>query len=491
MSADGQVRSAAPAGSRHSGLILGTAAGFIALLLAAAGLGHVHIRRLQQARAELAASKARLEQAMSVMPDGLLLLDIDDRVLAWNGHYLALFPWLSEVIQVGTPLRDLAAAAALPQGTAQDRAAWVAHRLALRAKGGGSFTQDVVSGLVVHTSERHTPGGGLVCVYHDITAAERELAQAKAAAEAANEAKSRFLATMSHEMRTPLNGVLLTLHMPAALPAALQGDASRLRQVLLNLVGNALKFTEAGGVRAVVGHRPLDDGRVSLSIAVQDTGIGIPAEVLPRLFTRFSQADSATARRCGGTGLGLGNTREIVELMGGRIAVQSEPGVGSCFTVDLPLALAELPAGGGSTDDLAQPAGAPDSRPARILVAEDNAVNQLLITALLDQLGHHSDVVANGLEALHQVQAKHYDLVLMDIQMPEMDGVAAALAIRALARPVARIPILAMTANVMSEQTRHYRSAGMDGVVAKPVEPDQLIGAISQALRRRDAASPA
>ena len=568
------------AGRRHSGLILGTAAGFIALLLAAAGLGHAHVRRLQRARAEQAASKATLEQAMSVMPDGLLLLDADDRVLAWNGRYLALFPWLSEVIHVGAPFRDLAAAAALaslPQGTAQDRAAWVAHRMLMRDQGGGSFAQDVVSGLVVHTSERRTPGGGAVCVYHDITAAERELAQAKVAAEAANQAKSRFLATMSHEMRTPLNGVLgmiglllasplnptqmrqaglirssgqtlltvlndildlskieagrmdleilpfaladalqdvvsllavraearglaLTLHLPADLPAALQGDASRLRQVLFNLVGNALKFTEAGSVRVVVSHRPLDDGRIGLTIAVQDTGIGISAEVLPRLFTRFSQADSSTARRYGGTGLGLAITREIVELMGGRIAVRSEPGVGSCFSIELTLALSEPPSrvrsssssssssGAGDVPALASPA---ETRPAHILVAEDNAVNQLLIKALLDQLGHDSDVVGNGLEALHQVQAKHYDLVLMDIQMPEMDGVAATLAIRALAGPVARIPILAMTANVMSEQTRHYRSAGMDGVVAKPINLDELVAAISQALRRHEAASPA
>ena len=559
------------AGSRHSGLILGTAAAFIAMLLAAAALSHAHLRRLQRASAELAASKARLEQAMSVMPDGLLLLDADDQVLAWNQRYLALFPWLRETIQVGLPFRQLAVAAAraqLPDGAPQQLEAWIERRLALRSEGGGSFAQDVVSGLVVHTTERRTPGGGSVCVYHDITAAERELALAKVAAEAANQAKSRFLATMSHEMRTPLNGVLgmiglllasplnptqlrqaglirssgqtlltvlndildlskieagrmdleilpfaladtlqdvvsllavraearglvLTLHLPADLPAALRGDASRLRQVLFNLVGNALKFTEAGGVRVDVSHRLLGDGRIGLTIAVQDTGIGIPAEALPRLFTRFSQADSSTARRYGGTGLGLAITREIVELMGGQISVHSEPGVGSCFTVDLPLALGELPARNGAAGDPAPQASPADARPLRILAAEDNAVNQLLIKALLDHLGHYCDVVGNGLEALHQVQANHYDLLLMDIQMPEMDGVAATLAIRALAGPVAQIPILAMTANVMSEQIRHYRSAGMDGVIAKPIQPAELSAAIRQALHRQEAASPA
>ena len=566
-----RLDSAREAGSRHSGLILGTAAGFIAMLLAAAGLGHAHVRRLQRGRADLAASKTTLEQAMSVMPDGLLLLGADDRVLAWNQRYLALFPWLRETIQVGVHFRDLATAAArahLPDGTAQQLEAWIEGRLARRSSGGGTFAQDVVSGLVVHTSERRTPGGGSICVYHDITAAERDLALAKVAAEAANQAKSRFLATMSHEMRTPLNGVLgmiglllasplnptqrhqaglirssgqtlltvlndildlskieagrmdleilpfaladtlqdvvsllavraearglvLTLQLPDDLPAALRGDASRLRQVLFNLVGNALKFTEAGGVRVVVSHRLQDDGRIGLTIAVQDTGIGIPAEALPRLFTRFSQADSSTARRYGGTGLGLAITREIVELMGGRISVQSEPGVGSCFSVELALALSELPARiGGAGDPAPQPSPA-DAQPLRILVAEDNAVNQLLIKALLDHVGHYCDVVGNGLEALHQVQANHYDLVLMDIQMPEMDGVAATLEIRALAGPVARIPILAMTANVMSEQIRHYRSAGMDGVIAKPIHLAELAAAIRQVLDQREATGPA
>ena len=570
-----QLDAARREGRRYQGLILGMAGGFIALLLTSAGLGHAHALRLQHARAELAASKLTLEQAMAVMPDGLLLLDAHDRVLSWNQRYLALFPWLRDEIGVGVSFRALAEVASrahLPDGTPAQREAWIARRMALRTNksgDGGVFAQEVAGGLVVHTSEQRTPGGGSVCVYHDITAAERALAQAKVAADAANEAKSRFLATMSHEMRTPLNGVLgmiglllasplnpvqqrqarlirssgqtlltvlndildlskieagrmeleilpfavadtlqdvvsllavraearglvLTLQLPPDLPTALHGDASRLRQVLFNLVGNALKFTEAGGVRVVVSHAPQDDGRVGLSIAVQDTGIGIAPDALPRLFTRFSQADSSTARRYGGTGLGLAITREIVELMDGQISVQSEPGVGSCFTVLLPLALADLPV---RPDSAAAATPAADSaagpvQAVRILVAEDNAVNQLLIKALLDQFGHYCDMVGNGLEAVHQVQASPYDLLLMDIQMPEMDGVAAAAAIRAMPGPVARIPILAMTANLMSEQSRHYLAVGMDGVIAKPIHPGELEAAIRSALRQ-PAASPA
>ena len=553
-------------GERHRTLVIAVAAGFIAMLLAAAALGQGHFSRIGRARRELAASKSMLDQAMASMNDGLLLLDPDDRVRVWNRRYVELFPWLADVIRVGLPFQSLAEAAAtalLPQGTPHERAAWVERRRAAREQAGGGYTQQLVSDTrVVHTVERRTPDGGTVCVYRDITTTERELSRAKSAAEAANEAKSRFLATMSHEMRTPLNGVLgmiglllaspldgvqqrqaqlirssgqsllavlndildlskieagrmeleilpfavvdtvqdvvsllavraealglsLILQSPPDLPPVLCGDASRLRQILFNLIGNALKFTEHGGVRVELSQRPLAGDCISLLIAVHDTGIGIAEAELPRLFTRFNQADSSTARRYGGTGLGLAITREIVALMQGEISVRSELGQGSCFCVELPLAL-------GSTASLrpaAEPSWPAQGRaslaqlpPLRILAAEDNAVNQLLIKALIEQGGHFCDMVSNGIEALHQVQAAHYDLVLMDIQMPEMDGLAATLAIRALPGAVAVIPILAMTANVMTEQQDGYRQAGMNAVVSKPIDPRLLAAAIQSVL---------
>jgi len=561
-------------GERHRTLITVVAGGFVAMLLAAAALGQGHFSRIARARAELTASRATLDQALASMNDGLLLLDQDDRVVVWNRRYVELFPWLADAIRVGLPfqaLAETAAAALLPGGTADERAAWVAQRRAARRQAGAGYAQSLIANTqVVHTVERRTPDGGTVCVYRDVTRAEQELSLAKAAAEAANEAKSRFLATMSHEMRTPLNGVLgliglllaspldatqlrhaqlirssgqsllavlndildlskieagrmeldilpfvladtvqdvvsllavraealglgLTLQLPPGLPPVLRGDASRLRQVLFNLVGNALKFTESGGVRVVLAHQTRADGRVGLTIEVHDTGIGIAAEALPRLFTRFSQADSSTARRYGGTGLGLAITREIVALMHGTVSVRSAPGQGSCFTVELVLERSEMPL--PLTEAAALPAlslGAAGlaegstalapQRPLRILAAEDNAVNQLLIKALLDQGGHFCDIVGNGIEALHQVQAAHYDLLLMDIQMPEMDGVAATRAIRALAGPLSAIPILAMTANVMAEQQDQYLEAGMNGVVSKPIDPRRLALAI-RALR--------
>ncbi len=553
-------------GDRHRTLILVVAGGFCALLLAAAALGQSHFSRIARARAELAASKATLDQALASMNDGLLLLDKDDRVVVWNRRYVDLFPWLADAIRVGMPFQKLAETAAtalLPHATTDERAAWVARRGAARQQAGAGYAQPlIVSNRVVHTVERRTPDGGTVCVYRDVTRAEQELSLAKAAADAANEAKSRFLATMSHEMRTPLNGVLgliglllaspldatqlrqaqlirssgqsllavlndildlskieagrmeldilpfaladtvqdvisllavraealglsLTLQLPPGLPPVLRGDASRLRQVLFNLVGNALKFTESGGVRVVLAHQAQADGRVALTINVHDTGIGIAADALPRLFTRFSQADSSTARRYGGTGLGLAISREIIALMHGTISVQSTPGQGSCFTVALALERSEMAPAlieGAALPALSVLGGRSVSeaplRPLRILAAEDNPVNQLLIKALLDQFGHFCDIVGNGLEALHQVQAAHYDLLLLDIQMPEMDGVAATRAVRALAGPVGAIPILAMTANVMAEQQDQYLEAGMNGVVSKPIDPRRLALAI-------------
>ncbi len=278
-------------------------------------------------------------------------------------------------------------------------------------------------------------------------------------------------------VRAQAKGLSMHLCMPPDLPGALRGDASRLRQVLFNLIGNALKFTEHGSVNIDVAHRPLPDDRVELTIAVRDTGIGIAPEAMPKLFDRFMQADARTARRYGGTGLGLAISREIVDLMGGRIEVDSAVGAGSTFRVVVAMSRgdAERLARAESTLHASSDIGG-----LRILVAEDNGVNQILIKAILDQMGHYSDIVGNGIEAVSQVQAGRYDLVLMDIQMPEMDGEAATRAIRSLPNGVASIPIIAMTANAMVEHREAYLASGMDDYVSKPISSKALAAAIAR-----------
>jgi len=277
--------------------------------------------------------------------------------------------------------------------------------------------------------------------------------------------------------RAAEKALTLTARIDEALPMALHGDSGRLRQILLNLIGNAVKFTEAGGVTVSVS---ADDAQttesgeqVALRLAVRDTGIGMTADQLDRLFEAFAQADATIARRFGGTGLGLSISKRIVELMGGRIEVTSEPGAGTCFTVVLTLPIAD-PA------ELEEEAGDQDIAlpPLRVLVAEDNAINQRVAIGLLARAGVEAVVVPDGRAAVAAVEQGGFDLVLMDYHMPVLDGVAATREIRALPGPEAAIPILAATAGAMEHEIARCLEAGMDGVVAKPLDPAQLSRAI-------------
>ncbi len=267
-------------------------------------------------------------------------------------------------------------------------------------------------------------------------------------------------------------------------PLQVRGDPTRLRQVLFNLVGNAIKFTAQGAVQIGLEAGTATPGRLAVTLSVRDSGIGIDADVVPHLFERFVQADNSTSRRFGGTGLGLAICREIVHLMGGQIEVSSAPGQGSEFRVRLELDIAAEPV---DADPQARAGTAlARGRALNILVAEDNGINQVLIRTLLDKLGHRLDIAVDGVEAVRQVQADHYDLVLMDVQMPNMDGYAATQAIRALPGPTGRIPIIAMTANVMSEDREACTAAGMNGFVGKPIDPRRLRQAIDDALAVAD-----
>jgi CheY-like chemotaxis protein len=283
-------------------------------------------------------------------------------------------------------------------------------------------------------------------------------------------------------VRTRKKGLALNLHFSTELPKVLQGDESRLRQVLLNLAGNAVKFTEHGAVTIEVAHRHLEDDRIELGVAVRDTGPGIAPDVLPTLFERFMQADSGITRRYGGSGLGLAISRDLVNLMGGRISVETEVGKGSTFRVSLPLELAHS-AGLVMADSQLDP-GFDMVKGLHILVAEDNEVNQIVISALLTQLGHTCDVASDGFEAVARVKSGTYDLVLMDIQMPNLDGMAATRQIRAISGAVGGIPIVALTANAMVQEREAYLAAGMEGHVSKPIDVNELVRVIARVVSK-------
>jgi signal transduction histidine kinase/ActR/RegA family two-component response regulator len=255
-----------------------------------------------------------------------------------------------------------------------------------------------------------------------------------------------------------------------------RGDSDRLRQIVGNLLSNAVKFTPRGAVTASVGISP-DNG--ALRIVVADTGVGIAPEKLPTLFEKFTQADNSATRRFGGTGLGLAICRELTQMMGGAIDVESREGQGSTFTVELPLAR-------GEPAEAVAPAADThgDDGDLRLLAAEDNPTNRQVLQAVMDSLGIDIDIVPDGREAVDAWRVGGYDLILMDIQMPVMDGIAAAREIRALeiSESRRRTPIVALTANALTHQIEEYLAAGMDGHVAKPIEIAKLYEAISAAL---------
>ncbi len=271
----------------------------------------------------------------------------------------------------------------------------------------------------------------------------------------------------------------LVQRIPRDLPTWLVGDPNRLQQVLFNLIGNAIKFTDQGEVSVTASWQSLAEGAYEVRVEVRDTGCGIPDEALGNLFERFTQGDSSTTRRFGGTGLGLAISKQLVQLMGGKIGAESREGRGSSFWFTFKSRESNRPASLAlPSDSVVQ---AKDGK-LRVLVAEDNEVNQKVIRLLLKQAGYEVEVVGNGEEAVRAVQSGSFHLVLMDAQMPIMDGLTATRNIRRLGNNSAKIPIIALTANAMAGDRETYLASGMNAYVSKPIDSDLLFRSIAEVV---------
>ena len=531
--------------------------------------------RVRAARA-LAATAKMLRQTVEHMPMGVSVIDAKFNCIAFNERFLDLLDFPREEFSIGDPLEKFLRFNALRgeygPGDVDEQ---VRSRIALaRRAEPHCFERRRADGRIIEVRGMPMPGGGFVTVYTDVTAQREEsrrLIEAREHAESAARAKSEFLATMSHEVRTPMNGVLgiaellldtplsadqrdyvetilrsgqalleilndildlskieagkldlesiafdpvqalddvMALSGPRAsakglvlesrvapdVPRDVIGDPGRLRQVLSNLIGNSLKFTDAGEVRAETCVASSEGDRVVLRFTITDTGIGMTPEQQARLFRPFTQADTSTTRRFGGTGLGLAICLRLVEMMGGRFEVASQPGRGSSFSFTL--CCRRAPAGASRAESDNHQLQRRFS--GRVLVVEDNVVNRKVARATLQGFGLEVLEAENGSLALDVLAREPVDLVFMDMHMPVMDGLEATRRIRLAEGEggrAGRVPIVAMTANVLKEAVEACMQAGMDGFLPKPFArrqmTDMLARWLGDASGARERAAPA
>ncbi|WP_259780868.1 ATP-binding protein [Aestuariispira ectoiniformans] len=520
------------------------------------------VTRYVQQEVMLDKSERRLRDAIEALGDGFAYYDAEDRLVICNERYKEIYSLSASHIYEGVKFEDLLRVG-LDRGQyldgLDDPEAWLQERLAAHRNATGETTEQLLDdGTWLHIKESHTRDGGVVGIRRDVTdLKEAQLAaeQAQARAEAANKAKSTFLATMSHELRTPMSSILgliellqftdldetqrkhiddikttsesllvllndildlskieaghvglenqafspvelahriQSLFLPNAqskglrlyldiddnIPDLVRGDPARLRQILTNLVGNALKFTLEGSVSICLRRQER-----FLIYEVQDSGIGIAADRLPDIFDPFVQGDSSVSRLYGGTGLGLAICKRLADAMGGTICVDSTPGIGSSFRIEIPFS-PEKPetAVKPAIEQKPPPRTTSIKSPLRFLVAEDVALNRAIVVSILERHGHIAETVENGREAVDKLRNGKFDLVLMDIRMPVMDGLTATRLIRSEEKNGAHIPVIAITADVLDVQRDEILAAGIDAVITKPIDWEKLHNTISGLL---------
>lgn len=488
--------------------------------------------------------------------DAIMIINDKGEISFWNNAAARIFGYSAEEVRA-MPFQEIFEPAALPEGWPYSTKALVGFfndlsrgkgilELNCVMKGGNPFPAEVsVSPLQVDNSWY------AMLIIRDITERrqrEKDLIEAREKAEAATLAKQKFLSVMTHEIRTPLHGILGTINLLAqedprpdqkdyfdtlefsgnhllslindildfskieadrihfeniemnirdiidgmvkifayraldkgielsaqvdeALPVFVKGDPVRLNQILTNLIGNAVKFTEKGSIRILVKLTGQNHEKLDCLFEVVDTGIGIPKDKTKEIFDLFSQADADTTRKFGGTGLGLAITSKLIELQGGSIAVDSEPKKGSRFYFSLSFGLSDKPSGAieEKTDELKS------LKDVSILLVEDNRINQMIAMKFLKRWDASVDIASNGLEAVSMIQEKKYNIVLMDLQMPEMDGYQASYAIRRLNGDYYRsVPIIALTASTFNEVKAGIQKHGLNDIINKPFIPGDL-----------------
>ncbi|MFC3050878.1 ATP-binding protein [Kordiimonas pumila] len=291
----------------------------------------------------------------------------------------------------------------------------------------------------------------------------------------------RFLEPKAKE-----KGLDVTWNADPQIPLVIVSDPTRLRQVLFNLVGNAIKFTESGGVKLHAEYVSQHGNEHKIKVSVKDTGIGISEEAQNKLFQKFSQADASTTRRFGGTGLGLAISKQLCLLLGGEIGVESVEGEGATFWFTLTCTEgteADLPEDKNFAQSLSA-VGAVSTESLKILVADDNIINQRILANMLGKLGHEIEAVENGAEACIKAESDHYDLILMDVHMPVLGGIDATKWIRAIDNDKADLPIIGCTADAFPEQLEKFRASGMNDVVTKPINKRELLSVINRVLKK-------